>query len=149
MHRYLIILRIIATAFAISFGISCDGDTIGTAPLKAGNPNPANGAADVGVDADLTWNGGSLLLSGGATNYTYDVYFGTSASPPLVANAITVTTYDPGILGNATVYYWRIDTYDGSQTTVGDPWVFTTETGINEVIVGTRDDHINIPLCGG
>jgi len=149
MRKYLLILTIVAAAFAISFAVSCDNSTTGAAPSRASNPSPANGATNVGVDADITWNGGSLALSGDAANYTYSVYFGTSASPPLVASDITATTYDPGTMDTATAYFWRIDTYNGSQTTTGDVWTFTSLTGGDEIIVGTRDGHINIPLCGG
>ncbi len=149
MRKYIVIFAVVIAALAISAGISCDSDTTGAAPPKATNPNPANGATDVAVNTDVTWNGGSLLLSGEAETYTYDVYFGTSASPPGVASGITATTYDPGTLNTASTYYWRVDTNNGSQTTMGDLWSFTTETGYTEIIVGTQDDHINIPFCGG
>ncbi len=149
MRKYTIIAVGFIAAIAFIGGASCDNTTTGSAPPKATNPNPANGATDVATNADLSWNGGSLIASGEANSYTYDVYFGTSASPPLAAGGITSTTYDPGTMDSATMYYWRVDTSDGSQTTTGDVWSFTTESDESEIIVGTQDDHINEPFCGG
>ncbi|MHC4738140.1 MAG: CBM96 family carbohydrate-binding protein [Planctomycetota bacterium] len=89
-------------------------------PGQATNPTPADSATDVGVNADLSWTAGS-----GATSH--DVYFGTS-SPGTFQGNQAATTFDPGTMSNDTTYYWRIDEVNGSGTTTGAVWSFTTES---------------------
>jgi hypothetical protein len=66
----------------------------------------------------LNWN-----PSTGATSY--DVYFGTSSTPPLVTN-VTTTNYIPGRLGPATAYYWQIAARNSGSTGTSPIWPFTT-----------------------
>jgi hypothetical protein len=82
-------------------------------------PTPPNRAVGVPIDAVLSWSPGSSKAS-------QDVYFGTEATPALVANQ-TETSYDPGPLEYGTTYYWRVDTVkrDGS-VQAGNVWSFTT-----------------------
>ena len=58
---------------------------------------------------------------------TYDVYFGTSSSPPLVRSHQTKTSYTPGQLSYSTRYYWMVVAHDphGAEATV-DVLYFTT-----------------------
>jgi hypothetical protein len=92
--------------------------TIVQLPGQAGNPNPANGAAPVGIATDLHWTAGSLAAS-------HDVYFGTTNPPPFIGNQ-TGTTYDTETMDINTTYYWQIDEKNNSGTTAGDIWSFTT-----------------------
>jgi hypothetical protein len=94
-----------------------------SSPNTASNPSPSNGASNQSIDADLSWTGGDP----DADPVTYDVYFGTNSSPPLVFPGQTSTTYDPGTLNYNTKYYWKIVSKDnrGGQTT-GPVWNFTT-----------------------
>ena len=91
-------------------------------PKTAYNPNPADGAESIGLDAVLSWTAGY-----GAKLHT--VYFGDDFDT--VANAtggipLGKTTYKPGPLKAAKIYYWRVDEYDGIATYKGDVWSFTT-----------------------
>ena len=55
----------------------------------------------------LTWNGNDVdndIIS-------YDVYFGTTALPPLLKKGVTDTKYDVDVISEAT-YYWKIITTD-------------------------------------
>jgi len=79
---------------------------------------PANGGTGVSVIPSLSWN-----VSGGATSY--DVYFGTTPTPPLVAN-VTATSYSPGRLVAATTYYWQIVARNSGGTGASAVWPFTT-----------------------
>ena len=90
-------------------------------PQAATNPDPADGASGVAVDADLSWN------SGGRTT-TYDVYLGTDATPDSDEHQATVgtTLFDPGPLSSGTQYYWRVDANNAAGTTPGAVWSFTT-----------------------
>ncbi|MDH7517915.1 MAG: hypothetical protein QHH19_06190, partial [Candidatus Thermoplasmatota archaeon] len=94
-----------------------------TPPYTPSNPDPANGATNVDIQADLSWSGGDP----DGDPVTYDVYFGTTSSPPKVVSNQSGTTYDPGTLSFVTTYYWRIvawDNYGGFA--VGPIWSFTT-----------------------
>ncbi len=92
-------------------------------PTKATNPIPSDGATDIPVDVTVSWTGAS-----GAT--MRNVYFGTDAcSPPLLYEEWPSTSFGPNTLDVNTTYYWRIDEIEGSVTTTGDEWSFTTEPG--------------------
>ncbi len=91
-------------------------------PKTAYNPNPADGAESIDLDTVLSWTAGY-----GAKLHT--VYFGDDLDT--VANAIMgipsgTTTYRPGPLKAAKIYYWRVDEFDGIATYKGDIWSFTT-----------------------
>jgi len=96
------------------------GITVLEAPLpgQASNPNPANGATNVSISADLSWTAGSNAVS-------HDVYFGTTSPPPFIHNQ-TSTTFNPGTMASYTTYYWRIDEVNPSGTTTGTVWTFRT-----------------------
>ncbi|UCF49076.1 MAG: PKD domain-containing protein, partial [Thermoplasmatales archaeon] len=89
------------------------------------NPSPANGETDVSIYETLLWTGGDP----DGDNVFYDVYFGTSSSPPKVVSNQTETAYDPGTLELGTKYYWQIISWDEYEySTVGPLWNFTTRT---------------------
>jgi hypothetical protein len=101
-------------------------------PIKAGNPNPGNGATDVKQTPVLKWAAGDYAVS-------HEVYFGTDGET--VKNATTASpeykgtkalgdeSYDPGKLGWASIYYWRIDEVNSvnpDSPWIGSLWSFTT-----------------------
>jgi hypothetical protein len=93
-------------------------------PTKPINPNPGNGTGNASIDTDLSWGGGTSPCG---YNVCYDVYFGTSSSPPKVSTCQNGKTYDPGILNHNTTYYWKIVAKDDhGKSTSGDVWHFTT-----------------------
>ncbi len=88
------------------------------------NPSPANHATEVAIDVDLSWTGGDPNVG---DTVTYNVYFGTSDTPPLVSEGQTGMTYDPGTLQNYATYYWKIIAKDNhAASTTGPLWDFTT-----------------------
>jgi phage anti-repressor protein len=105
--------------------------TIVAAPGQATNPSPADSAANVAVDTDLSWTAGS-----GATSH--DVYFGTSSPGSFQGNQ-TAATFDTGSMDNDTTYYWRIDEVNAATTTTGNVWSFTTITSGQPVTVEFGD----------
>jgi len=89
-------------------------------PGYATNPYPVWNAFDILLDEDLSWTN-----PGGVTDV--EVFFGTDpATLPSVQSGIA-TTYDPGTMAYQTTYYWRVNETDGSGTTIGTLWSFTTE----------------------
>ena len=100
--------------------------------IRAGSPNPSNGATDVKHATILKWRAGSHAVS-------HQVYFGTDKEA--VRNADTASpeykgpqtlgdeSYDPGLLEWDTNYYWRVDEVNNLNTDspwVGSTWSFTT-----------------------
>lgn len=92
-------------------------------PVTPHTPFPTHQNIEVPVSIpQLTWecsdpDGDSIL---------YDVYFGTSATPPLVASGITLKnwTIPTGTLQWNTRYYWKIVASDTWSTTTGPIWWF-------------------------
>jgi hypothetical protein len=93
-------------------------------PNVPSNPSPANNAPAIPVSTGLNWSAGDIDAG---DVVTYDVYFGTSETMPLVSSNQSATTYDRGTLAYNTTYYWQIvATDDHGASTRGPLWDFTT-----------------------
>jgi hypothetical protein len=100
------------------------GPAANNPPNTPSNPSPANHATGLSINTDLSWTGGD---PDAGDTVTYDVYFGTTSSPPLVSDNQAATTYDPGTLAYNTKYYWYIVATDNHDIAVeGSVWDFTT-----------------------
>ncbi len=103
-------------------------------PGAVGNPQPAYLAADVAMNAILSWTPADSAAS-------HELYFGTdknavrnadAGSPEYKGSkALGAESYDPGLLDAKTTYYWRVDEVDaqGNMST-GPLWIFTTGTSL-------------------
>lgn len=92
-------------------------------PYPPSQPVPDDKETNVSVTTDLWWTGGDP----DEDPVRYDVYFGTTSTPPLVSSNQSSSTYNPGILAYDTTYYWRIVSWDShNATTQGPLWSFTT-----------------------
>jgi hypothetical protein len=91
--------------------VQADGNTLWSAPMwitwsscsAPATPalvSPASGATTVPVSTTLSWG----AVSGAAS---YDVYFGTAASPALYQN-VAGTSVAVSALANGTTYYWNV-----------------------------------------
>ena len=80
-------------------------------------PQPFQKQYDVADQPELKWIGAC-----GATSY--NVYFGTSATPAFVGNQ-TQTSYSPGALKSGQTYYWRVDAVNSDGIVAGTVWQFT------------------------
>jgi uncharacterized protein (TIGR02145 family) len=118
-------------AWNIDVGLSvrCIQDSIygggNTPPTLPAEPSPPDGAINQSTSTTVHWscsdpNGDPL---------SYDVYFGETDPPPMGVSGISDTTYDPGTLNNGTTYFWKIVVSDGTDTTEGNIWSFTTQAG--------------------
>ncbi|MGB5925346.1 MAG: C1 family peptidase [Dehalococcoidia bacterium] len=106
------------------------GTGLNNPPHLPGNPSPANDAAGVSINADLSWTGGDPDAGDAVI---YGVYFGTTETPPLKQTigpypAIQSSiTYDPGMLAHDMTYHWQIVAKDSHGVTREGPvWEFTT-----------------------
>ncbi|MFC1636744.1 LamG-like jellyroll fold domain-containing protein [Planctomycetota bacterium] len=101
-----------------------------TTPAAVGNPRPAYGATDAGMNAVLSWTPSDSATS-------HQLYFGTdkeairnadiNSSEHKGSRALGDESYDPGLLDAGTTYYWRVDEVDSQGNTAKGPlWIFTT-----------------------
>ena len=106
-------------------------------PVRAREPNPADGAAPVGPDVVLGWRTGRDAA-------THDVHLGSDREAVLSGAArvssVTEARYDAGGLDLSRTYYWRIDEVDAAQNPAlqGDLWSFTTP---DYLIVDNFEDY--------
>jgi hypothetical protein len=101
-------------------------------PNIATNPDPANGADNVSISTDLSWDAPL-----GYTPTSYDVYFGTnSTAHSNPKHTVYTNSYDPpGDLAEGTIYHWAVDANDDGTIYPGDDWNFMT---LISVQVGDR-----------
>ena len=103
-----------------------------TTPGAVGHPRPSNAAADVAMNATLSWTPSDSAAS-------HELYLGKdkvairnadTGSPEYKGlKALGAESYDPGLLDADTIYYWRVDEVDGQGNRVKGPlWIFTTGT---------------------
>ena len=103
-------------------------------PNEPSDPFPANNSVDQDLNVNLSWTGGDP----NDDPVVYDVFFGNIATPPLIAENITQTSYNPGPLVYNTTYYWKIRATDAyGATTEGPLWCFTTRRQTPTLEIGT------------
>jgi uncharacterized repeat protein (TIGR01451 family) len=83
---------------------------------------PADEAVNVQVSTLLSWQAADPNCDA----LTYSVAFSTSGTPPIVAEDLTVPSFDPGLLQPVTTYYWYVTASDGTYTVTSPTWSFTT-----------------------
>ncbi len=107
------------------------GPPVGPGP--ATNPVPADGATDVDVNADLSWTNPA-----GATSI--EVFFGpTGGSLTSVYSGAPVSSFDVGEMAYDSDYSWKVNETDGTGTTIGSTWSFTTMQNPNLVTLFLDD----------
>ncbi len=93
-------------------------------PYVPHNPIPENGSINQPRVIYLFWLDGDPDPD---DFVTFDVYFGTSNTPPKVVANQSSTSYIPGILNFSTTYYWKIISWDNNgESAIGPLWCFTT-----------------------
>jgi len=92
-------------------------------PIRVREPEPADGAIDVIVDADLSWRAGREAV-------WHDVYLGSDPNALERIDTTGATTFDPGSLDLGVTYYWKIDEVNEAEavsTWEGVLWSFSAE----------------------
>jgi PKD repeat protein len=114
-------------------------------PVTPNSPSPDDGATGVDIEADLSWTGGDPDV---CDTVTYDVYFGLSIPPLLVASNQSATTYDPGMLEYCTLYYWKIVAWDNHGASTESPvWSFKTNCRPDEPCdPHPEDDAVDVAI---
>jgi hypothetical protein len=90
-----------------------------SAPGTPTTPSPSDGASNVSWDVTLKWSASNAAQ--------FDVYFGTSSSPPLFASNVTSSTFALSKLAQGTKFYWRIVARNSVGSADGPVWSFTTK----------------------
>jgi len=97
--------------------------TLNQPPYVPGNPEPSDGATYIYAYTVLNWTGGDPYDD----LVTYDLFFGTTPSPPLLAIDLIESSFSPDTLENNTQYYWKIRARDHlNLNTTGPLWTFKT-----------------------
>ena len=104
------------------------------APSCATNLSPANNATNVPTIGSLSWTADPNATS-------YDVYLGTSSTPPLVANITNGNNYNfPSSLATNTTYYYQIVPKNNIGTAMGCPiFSFVTGSAVSYCIPASTD----------
>jgi len=112
-------------------GSNASGCCTATVPGAATSPTPAHAATAVNpCSLELLWT----APVAGACNAcsSYDIYFGTTATPPFLLNQTGATYALPNALADNTTYYWSIVPKNGAGPAVACPvWSFTTGSTTN------------------
>ena len=82
------------------------------------NPNPADGAGAVSIDADFSWLEAEFATS-------RDLWFGKKGAMEKIEQSPEGAAFDPGTLEFGQTYEWRVDQIGPSGTVTGRSWTFT------------------------
>jgi hypothetical protein len=82
------------------------------------NPSPADGAAAVPIDADLSWLEAEFATS-------RDLWFGKKGAMEKIEQSPEGAAFDPGTLEFGQTYEWRVDQIGPSGPVTGRSWTFT------------------------
>ena len=104
-------------------------------PVSPSNPSPEDGLHFQSIYSDLSWD---ACTDPEGDPVFYNVYFGESSDPPLVASNISSNSYDPDTLDQGSTYYWKVVAMDYSHQIEGPTWSFTT---CGENLVDSRDSQ--------
>ena len=134
------ILSISLAILTVLFAYSCKKkkDEPNLAPDKPTLPAPADAATNIALDVPLSWKTATDPEGG---TVTYDIYFGTDATPTAIASSDQGgTEYIPPTLEGNTIYYWKVVAKDPEgATSESTIWSFTTANNIICSFIDSRD----------
>lgn len=92
---------------------------------------PSHGSGNVSITPMLYWN----CSDPESEDLKFDVYFGRSATPPLVSSDQSQKSYSPGTLQYSAQYHWKIKAKDNlGESSTSSTWNFTTKAQPIETI---------------
>ncbi|HNY79044.1 MAG: discoidin domain-containing protein [Sedimentisphaerales bacterium] len=92
-------------------------------PAHPRQPQPADGATDVAINATLSWRSGRQAVS-------HEVYLGNDPETLSPAGTVSSASFVPGDLQFASTYYWQVvevNEADAVPAWAGDVWSFSTQ----------------------
>jgi len=126
-------------------------------------PDPADGAGNIALDTDFSWNIPSDANDSGSEAWKYEVYlstdsaFGDVATPVTISSVqgqdrLTATNAQMGGALDVATYYWRVDSYEPNEGTVvtreGAVWTFDAgaepPTLISPLNGSTNEINVNL-----
>ncbi len=114
---------ILSLMILLVLSLGCSTQPENDPPERASVIYPVSNAADIFVSTTLYWTASDP----NSDPLTFDIYFGTNPSPPLIQSNFTETHLDPGTLQYETSYYWKVDVKDEpGNVTEGEIWHFET-----------------------
>jgi YD repeat-containing protein len=103
-------------------------DLLGTTnnpPSEPAKQSPSDSEQDVDLTVDLSWTASSDPDTG--DTMVYDIYLGTSSSPPLYRSGYSLTNLTTLPLESFITYYWKVVARDNhGGIAEGTEWNFTT-----------------------
>lgn len=102
-------------------------------------PNCATGHFPVDLATEIVRNGTLSWNAATGSPTSYDVYFGTTSNPPLVANQ-TALTYTPAAMDGNKTYYWKIQPKNSYGAVSCNEKTFTTSNTYNYCSVSTTNN---------
>ena len=126
----------VAVAYKKSFKFTPPTSTTLPSCLLASAKSPAGNAQLVSTNVILTWTA-NLTATGAPTGY--DVYFGTSSTPPIVSTNQATTNYNPGTLLGNTKYYWKVNPRNSAGIASCTKDSFTTFVPLNYNVTRTTN----------
>jgi hypothetical protein len=131
----LIVLLVAAVSLLMTCGHDKPTADINRPPAAPANDtslgSPPNSALGISRTPILCWT----CVDPDADELKYDVYFGTTATPPVVLSQQTETSYSSDTLEYSTEYYWRVVAVDQAGASASSAvWSFTTVVRPSEMV---------------
>ena len=95
------------------------------APAVPSAPYPPDNSTNINVGTSLEWQS--------ARGDRYNVYFGTTTPPPLVASNHPFTVYASPDVDQDVLCYWKIEAFNEIGSAVGPIWKFRTAVGVTRI----------------